>query len=64
APPERLGGLIGSINFLANLGAGLMILFFGMLKDYAGDFSWGFLALAAISLVVLIPGQLALKNLR
>lgn len=64
APPERLGGLIGSINFLANLGAGLMILFFGMLKDYAGDFTWGFLALAALSLAALIPGQLALKNLR
>lgn len=64
APPERLGGLIGSINFLANLGAGMMILFFGMLKDYAGDFTWGFLALAAISLAVLIPGQRALRNLR
>ncbi len=64
APPERLGGLIGSVNFLSNLGAGLMILFFGVLKDHAGDFTWGFLVLAALCLAVLIPGQLILKNLR
>ena len=52
------------MNFLSNLGAGLMILFFGVLKDHAGDFTWGFLVLAALCLAVLIPGQLILKNLR
>ncbi|MDD2672606.1 MAG: MFS transporter [Syntrophales bacterium] len=41
--------LFGFINFLANLGAILFTLTFGMVKDATGSFTWGFLILALLS---------------
>jgi fucose permease len=53
--------LFGFINFLANLGAVLFTLMFGMMKDAAGSFTWGFLVLALLAFTIFF---LNMKGLR
>jgi len=52
--PDSMGGLVGFINFLANIGAVLFTLLFGWMKDAAGSFGWGFAVLAFLCLTVII----------
>lgn len=39
---DSLATLFGFVNFLANLGAVLFTILFGLLKDATGTFTWGF----------------------
>jgi len=59
---DSLGGLIGFINFLANLSAMLLALLFGWLKDTVGSFTWAFLILALFGLATYLVGQPSLKK--
>jgi MFS family permease len=52
--PDSMGGLVGFINFLANIGAVLFTLLFGWMKDAAGSFGWSFAVLAFLCLTVII----------
>jgi fucose permease len=52
--PDSMGGLVGFINFLANIGAVLFTLLFGWMKDAAGSFGWSFAVLAVLCLMATI----------
>jgi nitrate/nitrite transporter NarK len=56
ASPESLGTLLGFINVIGNVGAVAFTLMFGWSKDTLGAFAWGFAALAALGVAVLVLG--------
>ena len=60
---DSLATLFGFINFLANLGAILFTLMFGLVKDTTGSFSWGFGGLAFLSLLAFLLGLHNLKDM-
>jgi len=53
---------VGFINFLANLGAMLLAILFGWLKDTVGSFSWAFLLMAIFGVAVYLTGRNSLKR--
>jgi MFS family permease len=55
--PGSMGGLMGFINFLANIGAVLFTLLFGWMKDTSGSFGWSFAVLAFLCLIVTIGAR-------
>lgn len=57
-----LATLIGFVNFLANVGAVLFTLLFGLSKDATGTFSWGFGVLALLAAGALAAGHAILKR--
>jgi len=59
---DSLGSLVGFINFLANLGAMLLAILFGWLKDTVGSFSWAFLLMAIFGVAVYLTGRNSLKR--
>jgi NNP family nitrate/nitrite transporter-like MFS transporter len=61
-PSDSLGSLVGFINFLANLSAMLLGIFFGWLKDTVGSFSWAFLILTVFGLTIYLVGRNSLKR--
>lgn len=52
--PDSMGGLVGFINFLANIGAVLFTLLFGWMKDASGSFGLSFAVLAFLCLMTII----------
>ena len=60
--PDSMGGLVGFINFLANIGAVLFTLLFGWMKDAAGSFGWSFAVLAFLCLTVTIGVRIPEKS--
>jgi len=59
---ESLATMFGFLNFLANIGAVLLTLIFGLVKDSTGSLSWGFGLMAFLSLVVFLSGRGILKR--
>jgi MFS family permease len=59
---EALATFFGFVNFLANLGAVLLTLSFGMVKDLTGSLYWGFGGLAVIAAAAFFGGRGALKR--
>ena len=59
---ESLASLLGFVNFLANLGAVLFTLLFGLLKDATGTFTWGFGILGILGTVAYLIGSAILKR--
>ena len=59
---ESLATLIGFINFLANVGAVLFTLLFGVSKDATGTFAWGFGVLAVLAFGSFAVGQGILRK--
>jgi MFS transporter, NNP family, nitrate/nitrite transporter len=59
---ESLGTMFGFLNFLANMGAVLLTLIFGLVKDSTGSLSWGFGLMAFLSLVVFLAGNGILRK--
>jgi hypothetical protein len=45
------------MNFLANVGAILITVMFGCVKDTFGSFSWGFGVLSVLAVVILLLGR-------
>ena len=56
--PDSMGGLVGFINFLANIGAVLFTLLFGWMKDASGSFGWSFAVLAFLCLIVAMGARI------
>jgi NNP family nitrate/nitrite transporter-like MFS transporter len=54
--------LFGFINFLANMGAILFTLMFGLMKDTMGSFTWGFFVLALLALAAYILSRRGLRD--
>ena len=54
--------LFGFISFLANLGAILFTLMFGLMKDAMGSFTWGFFVLALLALAAYILSRRGLRD--
>ena len=54
--------LFGFINFLANLGAILFTLMFGLMKDTLGSFTWGFFILSLLALAAYILSRRGLRD--
>ncbi|MBW2096789.1 MAG: MFS transporter [Deltaproteobacteria bacterium] len=59
---ESLATMFGFLNFLANMGAVLLTLVFGLVKDHTGSLSWGFGSMAFLSLIVFLFGNGVLKR--
>jgi len=59
---ESLGTIIGMVNFLANLGAVLFTLTFGLAKDRVGSLSSGFSVLAILAIVAFAFGRGILRR--
>jgi predicted MFS family arabinose efflux permease len=59
---DSLGTFLGFMNLLATMGAVVFTVMFGWMKDHVGSFSWGFLVLAALSLLALASGRRVLRN--
>lgn len=59
---ESLGTIIGMVNFLANLGAVLFTLTFGLAKDRTGSLSSGFLVLAILAILAYAFGRGILRK--
>ena len=59
---DSLGTFLGFMNLLATMGAVVFTVMFGWMKDHVGSFSWGFLVLAALSLLALASGRRILRN--
>jgi MFS family permease len=57
-----LATLSGFVNFLANVGAVLFTLLFGLFKDATGTFSWVFGVLALLTVGTLTVGHPILKK--
>lgn len=51
---ESYATLFGFINFLANMGAVLFTLIFGIMKDMTDSFTWGFFILALLALATFV----------
>jgi len=54
---RSLGSLFGFVNLVANLGAILFTLAFGLFKDHAGSFAWGFALMSAMAALALALGH-------
>jgi nitrate/nitrite transporter NarK len=61
-PQGSLATLIGFINFLANLGAVLFTLLFGICKDATGTFAWAFAVEMLLAAGAVILGRRLLKR--
>lgn len=59
---DSLATLFGFVNFLANLGAVLFTLVFGLLKDATGTFTWGFGVLGILGAVSFLVGSALLRK--
>ncbi|MBW1997142.1 MAG: MFS transporter [Deltaproteobacteria bacterium] len=59
---ESLGTIIGVVNFLANLGAVLFTLAFGLAKDWAGSLSSGFIVLTILAILAFAFGRGILRR--
>jgi MFS family permease len=55
-PSNSLATVFGFVNFLANVGAIVFTLLFGIVKDYTGSFRWGFGFLTALAAATLCCG--------
>jgi len=62
--PDSMGGLVGFINFLANIGAVLFTLLFGWMKEAAGSFGWSFAVLAFLCLTATIGVRIPERSRR
>jgi nitrate/nitrite transporter NarK len=60
--PHALGSFFGFVNFIANLGAVLFTLIFGLAKDLAGAFYWGFGGLAVCAIAAYLLGRKVLES--
>ena len=60
---SSLATIFSFINFLANMGAVIFTLMFGLVKDYMGNFSSGFVVLAAFSVVAFVAGWSSFKRI-
>ena len=60
--PDYYATLFGFINFLANLGAVLFTIMFGIIKDSVGSFLWGFPVMALIVLTAYLTGRASLRK--
>jgi nitrate/nitrite transporter NarK len=58
---QALGSFFGFVNFIANLGAVLFTLVFGLAKDLTGAFQWGFLAMAICAALAIALGRGVLR---
>ena len=59
---DSLATLFGFVNFLANLGAVLFTLLFGLLKDATGTFTWGFGILGILGAGSFLLGSALLRR--
>lgn len=59
---STLATLFSFVNFLANMGSVIFILMFGWVKDYTGNFSSGFAALAMLSAAAFFVGRSSFKR--
>jgi predicted MFS family arabinose efflux permease len=59
---DSLATLFGFVNFLANLGAVLFTLLFGLLKDATGTFTWGFGILGLLGAGGFFLGRVILRR--
>jgi MFS family permease len=59
---DSLATLFGFINFLANLGAFLFTILFGLLKDATGTFTWGFGILGFLGAGGFVLGRVILRR--
>jgi MFS family permease len=59
---DSLATLFGFVNFLANLGAVLFTILFGLLKDATGTFTWGFGILGILGAGGFLLGRVILKR--
>jgi fucose permease len=61
-PPGSLGTLFGFINLIANLGAIILTLMFGWIKDAVGSFSYGFAVLALGGFLAFLNGRVVIRR--
>lgn len=61
-PPESYATMFGLINFLANMGAMVFTVMFGLIKDTMGTFTWGFAILAFLCLSAYLAGRLSFRK--
>jgi MFS transporter, NNP family, nitrate/nitrite transporter len=54
---RALGSFFGFVNFIANLGAVLFTMLFGLAKDVTGAFFWGFGAMALFAALAFMFGR-------
>ncbi|UCB49433.1 MAG: MFS transporter [Deltaproteobacteria bacterium] len=59
---DSLATLFGFVNFLANLGAVLFTIVFGLLKDTTGTFTWGFGILGILGAGGFLLGKVILSR--
>ena len=59
---DSLATLFGFVNFLANLGAVLFTVLFGLLKDATGTFTWGFGILGLLGTGGFLLGRTILRR--
>ena len=59
---DSLATLFGFVNFLANLGAVLFTILFGLLKDATGTFTWGFGILGILGAGGFLLGRVILSR--
>ena len=59
---DSLATLFGFVNFLANLGAVLFTVLFGLLKDATGTFTWGFGILGVLCTGSFFLGRVILRK--
>jgi len=59
---QALGSFFGFVNFIANLGAVLFTLVFGLAKDLTGAFHWGFAAMAICAALAIALGRGVLRT--
>lgn len=62
ANPDSLATTFGFVNFLANLGAVLFTLVFGLAKDFTGSFFGGFLIMALAAAMAYFFGKDGLRR--
>jgi nitrate/nitrite transporter NarK len=61
-PPESYATMFGLINFLANMGAMVFTVMFGLIKDSTGTFTWGFAVLAFLCLSAYLAGRISFRK--
>ncbi|MBN2515150.1 MAG: MFS transporter [Deltaproteobacteria bacterium] len=61
-PPESYATMFGFINFLANMGAMVFTVMFGLMKDSTGTFTWGFAVLAFLCLSAYLTGRISFRK--
>jgi nitrate/nitrite transporter NarK len=61
-PPESYATMFGFINFLANMGAMVFTVMFGLIKDSVGTFTWGFAVMAFLCLSAYLAGRISFRK--